>query len=69
MSNRYSARFWVRFFDICFSLIAIIALLPLFLLCAVLLRFTGEGEIFYSQVRVGGIEKFFDAKICHDAQR
>lgn len=59
MSNRYLARFWVRFFDICFSLIAIIALLPLFLICAVLLRFTGEGEIFYSQVRVGRNRKNF----------
>ena len=54
--------------NICFSLIAIIALLPLFSY-ALLHRFTGEGEIFYSQVRVGRNRKFFDAKILHDAQR
>ena len=58
MSNRYSARFWVRFFDICFSLIAIIALLPLFLLCAVLLRFTGEGEIFTVKFALAGSKNF-----------
>ena len=57
MSNRYSARFWVRFFDIFPNRDNSLA--AAFLLCAVLLRFTGEGEIFYSQVRVGRNRKNF----------
>lgn len=43
----------IRFFDIFFSFISILILLPLFALCAVILRMTGEGEIFYKQMRIG----------------
>ena len=42
-----------RFFDIVLSLIAIIVLIPVFIPVIVLLRFTGEGEIFYRQERIG----------------
>ena len=42
-----------RFFDIMFSIIGIIIFLPFFLPIVVLLRFTGEGEIFYRQSRIG----------------
>lgn len=43
----------IRFFDIFFSFLAIIFLLPLFAPIVLILRFTGEGEIFYRQERVG----------------
>lgn len=42
-----------RFFDIVFSLLALIVLTPLLLPVVVVLRFTGEGEVFYLQQRVG----------------
>tara|TARA_B100002019_G_scaffold293398_1_gene320722 strand:- start:1701 stop:2378 length:678 start_codon:yes stop_codon:yes gene_type:complete len=42
-----------RFFDIIFSLTAILLLLPLFIIVIVILRFTGEGEIFFLQERIG----------------
>ena len=43
----------IRFFDIFFSFLAIIFLLPLFAPIVLVLRFTGEREIFYRQERVG----------------
>ena len=43
----------IRFFDILLSLIALLFLLPLFVPIVIILRFTGEGEIFYRQERVG----------------
>ena len=43
----------IRFFDILFSLLALFFLLPLFATIVLVLRFTGEREIFYRQVRVG----------------
>jgi lipopolysaccharide/colanic/teichoic acid biosynthesis glycosyltransferase len=42
-----------RALDLFLSLIAIIILSPLLLLIIVILKFTGEGEIFYIQQRVG----------------
>lgn len=42
-----------RFFDILLSSIGITLLLPLLLLTALVLRFTGEKEIFYRQERIG----------------
>lgn len=42
-----------RVFDIVFSLTGLAILLPLFLIIALLLRFTGEGYVFYRQTRVG----------------
>ena len=42
-----------RFFDICLSGLAIIFLLPLFIPVIFILKFTGEGEVFYLQQRVG----------------
>ena len=43
----------IRFFDIVFSLTSLIVLSPLLLLICVVLKFTGEGEVFYLQKRVG----------------
>ena len=49
----------IRFCDIMFSLLAIVALLPLFLLVVLVLLFTGEGEVFFIQRRVGRNGKNF----------
>jgi len=48
-----------RLFDILSSAIAILAFLPIGIILALLLRFTGEGEIFYRQNRVGRNGKVF----------
>ena len=42
-----------RFFDILFSLIALIILLPVFIPIIILLLLTGEHQVFYRQERVG----------------
>lgn len=48
-----------RLFDVVFSGVALIALLPIFLPLMLLLRFTGEGEIFFLQDRIGQQGKYF----------
>lgn len=50
----------IRFFDIIFSLIAIISFLPFFLIIIIFLKFTGEGEIFYYQKRIGKNGNYFN---------
>lgn len=42
-----------RFFDIVFSIAAILVFSPILLSTCIILRLTGEGEIFYKQKRVG----------------
>jgi lipopolysaccharide/colanic/teichoic acid biosynthesis glycosyltransferase len=42
-----------RFFDVLFSGLALLVLSPLLVPIAILLRFSGEGEIFFLQERVG----------------
>ncbi len=49
-----------RFFDLLFSSLAILALSPLLIFVMIILRLTGEGEIFFRQVRVGKERKNFD---------
>ena len=49
-----------RFFDIFISGIALILLLPLITPLIIVLRFTGEGEVFFKQVRVGFKGKKFE---------
>jgi len=49
----------VRFFDIFFSLLALILFSPFLVPVAVILRFTGEHEIFYIQSRGGENGKIF----------
>jgi lipopolysaccharide/colanic/teichoic acid biosynthesis glycosyltransferase len=49
----------IRFFDIIFSLLALICLLPLFLPIFFVLLSSGEGYIFYRQSRVGKEGKLF----------
>ncbi|MEO5564792.1 MAG: sugar transferase [Chitinophagaceae bacterium] len=48
-----------RLFDIIFSLLAIIILLPLFIPIVILLLLTGEHEVFFRQDRVGYKNKIF----------
>jgi len=49
----------IRFFDILFSSFAIFVLSPILIPIVLILRFTGEGEIFYVQQRVGRYGKSF----------
>ncbi|MGJ8652877.1 MAG: sugar transferase [Opitutaceae bacterium] len=49
-----------RLFDIVSSGFAILVFLPVGIVLAILLRFTGEGEIFYRQKRVGRNGKTFE---------
>jgi len=46
-------KFFKRLLDIILSLVAIFILLPLFIPISIILKLTGEGEIFYLQERVG----------------
>lgn len=48
-----------RFLDILFSGLALIVLAPLLVPIVILLRFTGEGEVFYVQQRIGRGGKMF----------
>ena len=48
-----------RFFDIIFSLAALLVLSPLFIIIIILLLFTGEHEVFYWQERIGYKNKPF----------
>lgn len=48
-----------RFFDLILSCLALLILSPLLILIVVLLRLTGEGEIFFLQERVGKHGKLF----------
>ena len=49
----------IRFFDILFSAMAIIVLLPFMVPIMIGLKLTGEHDIFYAQMRVGKGEKEF----------
>ena len=48
-----------RFFDITFSLLALLALSPILLPIAVVLKLTGEREIFFLQERIGKNKETF----------
>lgn len=48
-----------RLFDIIFSTLAIVVFSPFLILIILLLRFSGEGEIFFNQERVGRNGKVF----------
>ena len=50
----------IRLLDILFSSLALSLLLPLFIPVALILRLTGEGEVFFSQKRVGKGGKLFN---------
>ena len=48
-----------RFFDVIFTSLALLVLSPLMIPLVIILRFSGEGEIFYKQNRVGVNGKSF----------
>lgn len=50
----------IRFLDIIFSLSALIIFSPIFIFIIIILKFTGEGEIWYFQKRVGKCQEQFD---------
>ena len=50
----------IRFFDVLLSVITLLLLLPLLLPIVILLRSTGEGEIFFLQKRIGKDGKKFE---------
>ena len=50
-----------RLSDFILASLMLIVLLPLFVLIALVLKFTGEGEIFYCQKRIGRYGKPFEA--------
>ena len=52
--------FFKRFFDIVFSLAALIILAPLLVPIAIILRLTGEGYVFYYQKRIGYKNTYFN---------
>jgi len=43
----------IRFFDIFFSSLALAVLSPFLIIIMIILKFTGEGEVFYLQERIG----------------
>ncbi len=49
----------IRMFDIMLALCALIVISPLFVTLIFILRFTGEGEVFYRQKRIGRQQKVF----------
>ena len=49
----------IRLFDILFAGLALLFLVPIFLPIMLILRFSGEGEIFFFQERVGKDKKVF----------
>ena len=50
----------LRLLDVLFSALALTMLLPLFITVALFLKFTGEGEVFFLQKRVGKDGKMFN---------
>ena len=49
-----------RLIDISISIFALVLLSPLFLIIIIILKFTGEGEVFYLQERLGFLNKKFN---------
>ena len=49
----------IRIFDILFSFLALLILSPFFIMIILILKFTGEGEVFYFQERIGQNKEFF----------
>ncbi len=49
-----------RFFDFLFSLLLIVLIAPFLIVIVILLKLTGEGEVFYFQKRIGLGGKVFD---------
>ena len=52
--------FLKRVLDLTLSLVTLIILSPLFIVIVIALKFTGEGEVFYLQKRIGLKNKYFN---------
>ena len=57
--NAFGSRMQKRFFDIAISSVALIVISPIVFLLAVIIKFTDNGPVFYSQKRVGANNKEF----------
>jgi lipopolysaccharide/colanic/teichoic acid biosynthesis glycosyltransferase len=53
LSTSTSYVFFKRFCDLLLSIVGLTFISPIFVLIIIVLRFTGEGEVFYLQTRVG----------------
>ena len=51
--EEYSSRFWKRAFDLIFSFLAIVILLPAFIVITILIKIDSKGPVFYKPVRLG----------------
>jgi putative colanic acid biosysnthesis UDP-glucose lipid carrier transferase len=51
--HKYANRFWKRAFDLFFSIILLILLLPVFILIAIAIKLDSKGSIFYKPIRLG----------------
>ena len=59
-----------RFFDIIFSSLALIVLSPFLVPIVLILRLSGEGEIFFLQDRIGKDGRIFKTlQVCHYVKR
>lgn len=58
--DAYFNRFLKRNFDIIFSLLAILVTLPVMAVCALMIKLTSPGPVFYSQERIGMNRKPFN---------
>lgn len=55
----------IRLFDLFFSILAIVFFSPLLVVVVIVLRFSGEGEVFFRQVRIGkGGREFYLLKFA-----
>lgn len=57
--NRQITKWAIRICDITFSFVALILFLPLFIPITIILKFSGEGKVFFFQERVGYKRKTF----------
>lgn len=51
--HNYSNRFWKRAFDLIVSAIALVLLLPVFIVIAIAIKLDSKGSIFYKPIRLG----------------
>jgi lipopolysaccharide/colanic/teichoic acid biosynthesis glycosyltransferase len=59
LTHNFMYKAFKRFFDIIFSILAIVVLSPMLIPIIIILKLSGEGEIFYYQKRIGLKNKEF----------
>ena len=60
LSKKVNANFFKRIFDITFSLLALLALSPILLIVALLIKIDSKGPVFFTSKRVGSGYQIFD---------